>query len=257
MEQKRREIEGVIAAYFDAHKRAMVGPILSAYGHKAAQRKASESELLAELDRLLALMETAPLAGLADEVSGILAEIAQDGAREALAQVGMTGQSLDDMLTFADQRAVEWAGARSAELVGMRRLADGSLVANPNAEWAISESTRDMIRADVEAALREGWSNDRLAQVLSDNYGFSRERAEMIARTETAFADASSHQPAWRDAGVGLKQWLRSNEGYPCVPCELNAQAGAIPIDQAFPTGDMEEPQHPNCECVVIPVVED
>ena len=33
--------------------------------------------------------------------------------------------------------------------------------------------------------------------------------------------------------------------------CQLNEAAGAIPIDQPFPSGHMFQPGHPNCRCTV------
>ena len=71
--------------------------------------------------------------------------------------------------------------------VGMKWI-DGKLVTNPNAEWCIEESTRDMIWGDVNEAISEGWSNQRLSKAIQENNGFSESRSIMIARTETAFA---------------------------------------------------------------------
>lgn len=260
MERKRRELAHVLAQFFNAHKHAMYKPILAAYsGEKAYARKdaSASPELLAELERLVALLDLAPFESLPNEVTSILMEVARNGGKEALVQVMGTGADINDLLTFVDDRAVAWAQERSAEMIGMRRLADGSLIENPNAEWAIDDATRDMIQDTIEQALKEGWSSDRLSKELSDNYGFSGERADAIARTEMSMADAESHQGAWKDAGVEHKQWLRSNEGFPCAPCEMNAMDGVIHMDEAFSSGDMSEPQHPNCECVVIPVIEE
>jgi hypothetical protein len=47
------------------------------------------------------------------------------------------------------------------------------------------------------------------------------------------------------DSGDTEKSWV----GGTCEACQENADAGWIPIDDAFPSGDDEPPAHPNCEC--------
>jgi hypothetical protein len=38
----------------------------------------------------------------------------------------------------------------------------------------------------------------------------------------------------------------------PCEICIENDDAGAIPIDELFPSGDLRTPFHPNCRCAVV-----
>ena len=88
----------------------------------------------------------------------------------------------------------------------MRYNEDGDLVVNPDAEYAIADSTRDMLRGTISDALESGASNTNLAAAITDAYGFSDKRAELIARTETAFADVAGNLDAWQDSGqVGGK----------------------------------------------------
>lgn len=47
------------------------------------------------------------------------------------------------------------------------------------------------------------------------------------------------------DDGDEEKQWV----GGTCEVCMENADAGWIPIDDEFPSGDDEPPAHPNCSC--------
>jgi len=47
---------------------------------------------------------------------------------------------------------------------------------------------------------------------------------------------------------VLTKAWLISNLGC-CDICQDNADAGYIPIDDEFPSGDDGTPGHPNCRC--------
>ena len=164
-----------------------------------------------------------------------------------------------DATKLANERAEAWAADRAAELVGMKWI-DGELVTNPNSEWSISESTRDMIYTDVDSAISEGWSNQKLSKAIQENAGFSADRAMMIARTETAFADVQGNIAAYteaKDAGIDVKvQWLTAEDDLVSDECEMNNQA-IREIGDEFPSGATEPPQHPNCRCVLAPVVED
>ena len=52
-------------------------------------------------------------------------------------------------------------------------------------------------------------SNDDLADLIQQNYGFSDARSENIARTETAFADSAGNMAAYRASGVvSGKRWI-------------------------------------------------
>lgn len=165
-------------------------------------------------------------------------------------QLGITDK---DVLDQVNELAVQYADQRAAELVGKKWVGD-QLIDNPDAEWRIDEGTRELLRADVTQAVEEGWSNDKLASEIEDGYAFSDSRSEMIARTETAFADSSGNMIAYRESDqVEGKRWIL--QAGACPICEDNEAAGEIGIDEDFPSGDDAAPAHPNCECDVVPVL--
>ena len=174
-----------VAAFFNAHKAEMIAPMLKGYSGKDAFSGLDPEELAGEVQRLLDLMDLTPFKDLPADLKPLLEGIAKDGAREALSQVN--AEDIADALSALDERAVAWAEEREAEMVGMK-VVDGELVQNPDASWRIDESTRDLVRADVTQAMQEGWSNQTLAHALEGSDAFSRERANSIARTETAYA---------------------------------------------------------------------
>jgi len=49
-----------------------------------------------------------------------------------------------------------------------------------------------------------------------------------------------------------VKEWLLGPLHERMDLCDDNNQAGAIPLQQPFPSGDMATPQHPNCGCSII-----
>jgi len=80
----------------------------------------------------------------------------------------------------------------------------------------------------------------------------SKVRAETIARTETCDALESAFMDRAKDMGVTGKEWIVTD---PCPICQANGDAGAIPLNDVFPSGDMRPPAHPNCRCALAPVM--
>lgn len=216
------------------------------------------------IDEILSALDSSGWTILSGDVEEIIAEITQDGAFAGLYQLGIVdkdgdlieGQKFPSGITdLVNEKAVEYAKERSAGMVGMK-IVDGELVQNPNASWRIDESTREFLRADITQAMEEGWSNDRLAEALEENYGFSAERAEMIARTETSFADNRGTLISHKESGVVTgKQWI---VGAGC--CDVCAELDGVIVDLDDPfeseDGAVEcPPLHPNCRCSYIAIV--
>jgi hypothetical protein len=196
----------------------------------------AEEDQGAKIDRLLRELSLAGIEATREELAAILIKAAQNGGLAAFTQINFDG---GDIVNQVNKLAVEWAENRAAELV-----------------TKISEATRDYLRADITQAVKEGWSTKQLGKVLQENYGFSEGRSEMISRTEIAAADVQGNLMAYRESGVVEgKEWIRGSEEYPCDECEENDAAGVIPLEVAFPSGDMGPPAHPNCVCDVLPVL--
>lgn len=167
---------------------------------------------------------------------------------------------LDKMTSLLDPKARDWALDRGAELVGMRREVDDdgnvTLTENPNPEWSIEETTREDLRQLVSQGVEEGWSTYDLKNNIEDSFGFSKSRAEMIARTELAFAHVSGHLEAGQQSGATKKRVILGSEHEADVPagdeCDEAAEQGEIPIDQAFFDGYQGPPLHPNCVCDLV-----
>ena len=172
---------------------------------------------------------------LESDTTPIIQKILEDSGAVALDQIDAVTERA---LKLVNERAVEYAKERSADLV-----------------TNISESTRGMLRSDVSDALESGASNDQLAATLEENYAFSSSRAEVIARTETAYADVQGNLKAYEASGVvDQLEWMT---GAGC--CELCDQLDGDVIDlgETFDTEDgpiTAPPYHPNCRCDVKPI---
>ena len=161
----------------------------------------------------------------------------------------VAGPRVED-LVLPNDAVVKFATDRSAELVGKRVTADGRVVDNPNAQWAITDGTREQLRGTIVEALREGQTRAELRAAIEDNFAFSRERAETIVRTEVSRALIAGNKATARASGVvkGKRSILSSGHDLDDV-CDTNADAGVIPLEDPYPSGDMDAPYHPKCEC--------
>ena len=182
---------------------------------------------------------------LIDDLRGIFGEIGNESGQDLLTTLGFDpGDPLFDKVA---ESTLENGAARAAELVGKRILADGSVVDNPDAEYAITDSTREMLYATINDALESGMSAGALRNEIVDTYAFSARRALNIARTERSFAQNGGALTAAKASGVVKgKYWPREGD-LPCDICDENEAAGVIPLDDDFPSGDPSPPGHPGC----------
>ena len=183
-----------------------------------------------------------------------LEAVTRDGSRRVLTSLGVTDEDITNQVF---EVGVEQARDRAAELVGMKYNEEGELVANDNAEFAISETTRADIRAAVTKALEDGVPAADLGDSIADMAAFSPARAEMIARTEIVRSNNLGHMAAFKGSGVvKYKEWSTSGDDDVDEDiCQPNEDQGAIPLDDEFESGDTEPPGHPNCRCTLVAVV--
>ena len=234
--EAQKGMERVLTSFFDQNKEKIIAPIVSAYSPlKSVKADLTEAQIEALVEKYLDKADLDSFKALPKEVQEYITAAAVDGGAAGLAAVRMDG--IEELMNLVNAGAVKWAKEHSAELVTL-----------------ISDNTRNMIRSDVVQALENGWSNDKLKSALMESTGFSKGRAERIARTETAFADMEANRLAYRESGVVSKKvWLLG--GNPCELCEANAEQGIIGIDDEWVSGDC--PVHPNCECDESPVIGD
>jgi hypothetical protein len=114
---------------------------------------------------------------------------------------------------------------------------------------SLDSTTIDQVIDIISEARLNGMTNSEVAQFLSDRFDeISRYRADMITRTEAANSMGMANHATAKENGAQTKSWISAGEGDDEI-CAGNADDGEIPIDQAFSSGAMHEPGHPNCEC--------
>lgn len=228
----------------------MLAAQITAARDAAAKKTVPKVKPLAE--RIADALDFRAWSALTPEADKILSQVAADGGMEGLIQVDVDTPAITEQV---NEDAVRWAKERAAELVGMRYADDGTLEENPDAEWAITESTRDMLRTDIERAIVDGTTTDELAGQLAQSHAFSRERAERIARTEVAKADVQGNLAAYRRSGVVEgKEWILGSEHNDTDECDDAEAMGVVPLDSDF-GGVGDPPAHPNCTCDIVPVL--
>lgn len=238
----RGELKSAAHSWLKAAARQAVAPLRAAAKADAkypdAQPKDTDGPTVQDI---LDQLDLDGLAVVPDDLQDLIEQIYRDGAAEAFAHVSVIADQ--DSLDQVSEKAVAYAQDRAAEMVG----ANGG-------DYAIDDATREMLRGDIAQAIEEGLSNDDLADVLVDSYGFSADRAETIARTETAEADVQGNLASYQESGVQKKRWV-VGDGCCDVCQELDGEE--VAIDDVFSDGSDGPPQHPNCRCDVLPVFDD
>jgi hypothetical protein len=220
---------------------ARVGDEVAADVAKAlkAVSKADGEDNDQKADDLANAADLSGMAGMGEAIEEELADVATDSGQIAITTI--LGQPEKSIVDRVFGRAVDYAKKRSAELVSV----DG--------DQSIVESTRAMIRATIAQGLSDNIGGDAIATALQESYAFSSARANTIATTEIAMANAAGKNAGWLAAvGAGaqlVKGWTITSLGNCCDDCQNNFADGEIPIDEPFSSGDEMEPAHPNCQC--------
>ena len=184
------------------------------------------------------------------------------GEKNALAQygyaVGFKKADAPDPKDIAQAMAINWkewepGNAAAAALLsppsGLQNILDSRM----QTISSIDQTSYDRLGTKLADALNQGLSKEDTASLISDVIT-DPARANMIAVTESARATCVASRDTYESSGVEYVEWLVA-EG--CEDCQQNRDAGPIPIDATFPSGDSEPPAHPNCMCDLAPYVVD
>lgn len=114
----------------------------------------------------------------------------------------------------------------------------------------------ETLRAQLRILLREAFERGRgpleFARTIRQLWATaSRQRAEVIARTEWIRVAGETTLAIYRTQGRRGKAWLTAGDNRVCRICTSNAAAGIIPIGHAFPSGHQTVPAHPVCRCTL------
>jgi hypothetical protein len=191
---------------------------------------------------------------LVNPAASDLAALMADTGKKVLLQLGLENEH--GLVNQVDEKSLAYAKDRAAEMVG-KKWVDGQLVDNPNAEWVISDTTRDEINGLVSDVMSGKLDATDLPKSIMDSQAFSAERADMIAQTELISAHGQGTLDGFKAAksiGVNvMKEWMADSDC--CDICQENMDAGPIEVEDEFPSGDAAPAAHPRCECSIVAVV--
>lgn len=151
-------------------------------------------------------------------------------ATETGAQAGENIYKIPLGITKSDDTIQEIARTQVAQLV--TQVSD-----------TVKQDIRTAISKSIETGETVQEATGRIRDVISDPA-----RAEMIARTESVNSYGQGLQQFGKESGAVGKEWQDVNADDECAD---NADAGPIPIDDAFPSGDDTPAAHPNCRCSI------
>lgn len=193
---------------------------LQRLGATVSERLLTESKALADVDMIYRDDDNEEIRqAIEDAVNGIMPEAVLDAA-------STTGVALTFSLDWPD--------------------IDDALIATGERIVGISETTRARITAILKQALELGEHPFEAAERLRTDFGFSRARARVIARTEMAEAYASATLGAYREAGV---ERVRVYDGTDIdEPCR--AVNGTVQTLDWYRANRLA---HPNCTRAVAP----
>jgi len=234
--QARQEMQSAVLHFFQRT------------AHEIATAIRSRHEKLAkgtqDIESFLRSLPDVNWESLIPDLSRSLKTVSREAGARALADLEITDQ---EMLSDVNDVAADWADQRAAELVGMRRLASGRLVQNPDAQWNIADKTRDDLRDIIADAFEHKTDMQDLADEIQQAGAFSEYRAGMIAATEVVRAENQGNLAGWKTSGqvqqIGI---ALSGDHDQDDECDDAADNGPYGIDDP----DLPElPLHPFCLC--------
>lgn len=240
-----------IARILAANRPKIAAKVVSAYRKIAKADVPDDATLQALIDGVISDQGLDSLAAelgvdsMVDEIRAALLDqlrgAFETGAGIGLTEVGIAGDALPPMTEQLDVKAMEYAQERGAELI--KDLAGTTLT-----------DLRDVLAGAVE----DGTSPADLADALDAMGAFGESRAEMIARTELAFAHVNGNVDGWRETGqVEGKRSILGDLHDEEDECDDCAKAGVVGLEDEFVDGYDFPPYHPRCVCDVLPVLAD
>lgn len=188
-----------------------------------------------------------------------LKRILADEQNEVLDRLRRGGDvQLSDVLPDADEHAARYAGAAGPVLgvaashgrstVGGEREVPCDVLAEE-----LGRSLTGPLRGRVQRSLDE--ADGDLDEVTERLRALYREwKGQRIAGAVRHYSAAAYSAGVAGALAPGTAQrWLVDPSCASCPDCDDNALAGEVPGGQAFPTGDVAPPAHPDCRCLVVP----
>jgi len=115
---------------------------------------------------------------------------------------------------------------------------------------SLTASTKAKVTSALIESMSAGDGAKAAAKRVSEATGMERSRAALIARTETMRAYNQVNEDQFRKHDIASVEWLAAIDERTCDVCGAH-HGQRYPIDK-----HPEVPAHPNCRCILVPVIE-
>lgn len=136
-------------------------------------------------------------------------------------------------------------------LAGIYAETRGARLLKLDGDLSLAAATRQRVRELTAQTIEQGQGLKELIKQLRIDPGFSKERATLVARTESVTALGQGQKQAAVAQGRNEKRWITQGDALVRPTHQENARASWIPIADLFPDGE-ETISEFNCRCTVI-----
>lgn len=246
------------------HEEAAFRELLEAYEvierdlareYRKLQRQIAEAQAAGETISEAWLYRQRRLASLLDQVKQQVERFGQTAAaittREQRAAIRIAAEQTNDLFRVITGAATLDLGSTLPtrvieDAVGM--MGDGSPILNYYRE-KLAPKVAEMIRTEVIKAAATGTDFRTIASRLMTTGQITRTRALMAARTEVNRVRREATRQRYIESGVTTGwEWVASKSIRTCPAC-LWMDGQIFKLEDPFP-------QHPNCRCTMMPVIE-
>ena len=190
----------------------------------------------------------------------IAKQIKQECRELANMQDGLLNDSLADIINdtylstaYALDKGVEIEksfGLLTKEFIhaAINREIDGKTFSNRI--WDNCTALAGRVKRDIQQAMIEGRSVEKLARQIKYDFGVGAYQAKRLINTEVARAMTEAQDEAYKNSGVvDACMWVATLEENTCDVC-------AEHDGRYYPVGAHPDlPAHPDCRCTIVPVV--
>jgi len=226
-----REIEAAMMTYWQGQQERIIA--------KITPKVPKDRKALSELpDVLNATFWDEEIRQLLMVLSPIIRRGAEGGVGVHMAEIEPLGIAVD--WTLPHTQAADWARKYSGNLVK-----------------GITKTTKERIRGNIVDWMDSGEHLNALTRTLMTDHGFSRQRAQLIAATETTKAYARGQIIAAQELESGGwfesdKEWQTARDDIVCPICQpldmVRVRGTKTPFDSLI--GPLQSPPaHPGCRC--------
>ena len=173
-------------------------------------------------------------------------------------QIDFVTDVVEDVYTTALSKTAKLIGFKTDFGLVRKEMIDRAVNAPINGKtfsnriWDNTNKLANRIYNDVIDCVKNGEQPKRIIKKIKDDYGVSAYQAKRLVNTEVAKVVNAAQMDIYRDSGVVEKvMWTATLETNTCETCaELDGKE--FDLDKV-----PHCPQHPNCLCCLVPVVDD